>query len=263
VHLCLYPQYHAEWRDENLEAEMAAVQTTVSLGHSLRKENKIKVRQPLPAAHIASADERILHFLQDQQHLIADELNVKKVIFGNNENEFVHLRAKPNFRVLGKKVGKQMKEAQTAIEKLDQSSLEQLMEGETISIRLDGQEFVLTPEDVQVEREVKEGIIAANEGTITIALDTKLDEALLKEGLAREIVNKINTMRREAGFEITDRVSIKMQTNDRVRAAFEQYCDYIKGEVLAVDVQFGNSDGTEWDLNGEPAKITLDKIATR
>ena len=88
-----------------------------------------------------------------------------------------------------------------------------------------------------------------------------LDEALLIEGLAREIVNKINTMRREAGFDVTDRVSVRMQTPDRVRKCFDQYYDYISGEVLAVDVQFGECEGSEWDLNGEPAKINLTRIA--
>ena len=261
VHLCHYPQYQPDWRDENLEAEMEAVQTTVSLGHSLRKENKIKVRQPLPMAQIASADARVLHFLEDQQHLIADELNVKKVIFSNNEEDFVHLLAKPNFRVLGKKVGKQMKDAQNAIEALNQAALEQLMEGGNATIRLNGTDFILTSEDVQVERRVKEGIIAANLGHITIALDTKLDEALQMEGLAREIVNKINNMRRETGLAVTDRIHILVESTDRVQQCFEKYRDYIGGEVLAVSVKFDKCSGTEWDLNGEPAKINIERAA--
>jgi isoleucyl-tRNA synthetase len=262
VHLCLFPTYHAEWRDETLEAEMAAVQTTVSLGHGLRKEHKLKVRQPLAAAHIASGDERILHFLRDQQHLIADELNVKDVLFGSHEEEFVHLIAKPNFRVLGKKVGKLMKAAQTAIENLDQERLGLLMDGQNVPIKIEGEEVVLSPEDVQVERRVREGMIAANEGAITIALDTTLNEELLNEGLAREIVNKINTMRREAEFEVTDRIHVRMQTTDRVQKCYAQFADYICGEVLALSVDFGPCEGNEWDLNGELAKIVLSKERT-
>ena len=261
VHLCDYPVYHPETRDEALEASMDAVQIIVSLGHGLRKEHKLKVRQPLARAHVVSDDERILHFLQDQQHLIADELNVKEVVFSNNEKQFVSLKAKPNFRVLGKKVGKLMKVAQTAIDAFDVKQLSALMKGESVSIHLDGEEVILTPEDVQVERIVREGLAAANDGLMTIVLDTQLTEELLKEGLVREIVNKVNTMRREAGFDVTDRIKIKLQTTDRVKQCFEEYQDYIRNEVLAVEVSFGNSEGIEVDLNGEPAVIFLEKIA--
>ncbi len=260
VHLNLYPKYRTDLRDTNLEAEMAAVQTTVSLGHGLRKECMIKVRQPLPAAHIISNDERTLHFLKDQQHLIAEELNVKEVVFGTNEDEFVRLLAKPNFRILGKKVGKRMKAAQSVIESMPQEQLEQLMEGQNVTVQIEGEQFMLAPEDVQVERQVREGLVAANEGPITIALNIKLNEDLLLEGLAREIVNKVSTMRREADFAVTDRIIVTMETTDRVKACFEKYKDYICKEILAVEVNFGSTDGIEWDLNGEPAKINLKRL---
>lgn len=260
VHLCDYPAYHQETRDLALEDSMAAVQTIVSLGHGLRKEHKLKVRQPLPRAHVVSDDARILHFLQDQQHLIADELNVKEVVFSSNEKQFVSLKAKPNFRILGKKVGKLMKAAQTAIDAFDTKELTALMKGESVPIKLGGEEFVLTPEDVQVDRIVREGLVAANDGVMTIVLDTTLSDALLKEGLAREIVNKVNTMRREANFDVTDRIKLRMQTTDRVKACFDEYKDYIQNEVLAVDVSFGKSEGSEVDLNGEPAVIALERV---
>lgn len=259
VHLCDFPIYRKERRREKLEAEMEAVQVTVSLGHALRKEHKLKVRQPLPAAHLASSDPRILSFLEDQQHLIAEELNVKKVTFSDNEKEFVSLKAKPNFRVLGKKVGKLMKAAQTAIEQFSQKELKELLDGKTVVIHLEGQSIPLTPEDVQVERAVHEGLVAANQGLITIALDTHLDEELLLEGLAREIVNKVNTMRREADFAVTDRIKLRMQTTDRVIESYKKFQDYICQEVLAVDVEFGPTKGTEWDLNGEPTIISIEK----
>lgn len=259
VHLCDFPVYEEAKRREKLEAEMAAVQITASLGHGLRKEHKLKVRQPLAAAHLASADPRVLDFLQDQQHLIADELNVKHVSFSSNEQDFVSLKAKPNFRVLGKKVGKLMPLAQKAIEKFSQTELNELLNNRPVVIHLEGHPVTLTTEDVQVERAVHEGIIAANQGTITIALDTKLNEELLLEGLAREIVNKVNTMRREADFSVTDRIKISMQTTERVIACFARYKDYIWHEVLAVEVQFGSCEGTEWDLNGEPTTIAISR----
>ncbi len=256
-----YPAYHAEMRDETLEATMAAVQLTVSLGHALRKEVKMKVRQPLGIAHIASHDTDVLKLVAAQQNLIAEELNVKQVLLSNDEKQFVSLKAKPNFRVLGKKVGKLMKAAQATIEQFDQQQLATLMKGGTVGILLEEEPIELTPEDVQVERVVHEGMVAANEGAITIALETALTDELLLEGLAREIVNKINTMRREGGFAVSDRINIRIDTNERVKACFAGYRDYIMGEVLGVDLSFGPSpDGTAWDLNGEPATISLTKI---
>lgn len=257
VHLSIFPEYLPEKRDENLEETMSAVQLTVSLGHSLRKEHRLKVRQPLPKAHVISANAHILNFLLEQQHLIADELNVKKVYFEHDETEFVTLKAKPNFRILGKKVGKLMKQVQDVINSFDQHQLAVLLEGRELEFSVEGEQISLTKEDVQVERVVRDGIIAANSGFITIALDTTLTEELLMEGLAREIVNKINTMRREQGLEITDRIKIIMETTNRVQSCFELYKSYIMNEVLAIDVQFKSCGGTEWDLNGEPTKIEL------
>ncbi len=261
VHLCDYPKYRPEERDVQLEDAMAAVMTTVSLGHALRKENKLKVRQPLSKAHIASDDGTVLALLRDQQHLIADELNVKQIEFGSNEDEFVSLLVKPNFRVLGKKVGKKMRAAQQVIENFDRKHVLALFDGQDVSIDLEGEPFQLTPEDVQVERKVHDGIIAANAGAITIALDTDLSEELIVEGLAREIVNKVNTMRREAGFDVSDRIEVTMQTTDLVKKCVAQHRDYIFHEVLAVTIDFGPCEGQEWDLNGEVSVISLKKVS--
>ncbi|MBA3722945.1 MAG: isoleucine--tRNA ligase [Parachlamydiaceae bacterium] len=260
VHLCDFPVYKASCRNEKLESEMAAVQITVSLGHGLRKEHKLKVRQPLAAAYIASGDPATLASLKEQKNLIEDELNVKEAFFTHNEEEFVSLKAKPNFRVLGKKVGKLMKSVQEAVDKFGQEQLLTLLNGKNVTIEVEGEKITLTPEDIQVERSVHEGLVAANEGAITIGLETRLNEDLLLEGLSREIVNKINTMRREADFAVTDRIKIQMQTTDRVKHCFELYNDYIKQEVLAVDIQFGPCNGTEWDLNGELTIIAIYKV---
>ncbi|MBS4168545.1 isoleucine--tRNA ligase [Parachlamydia sp. AcF125] len=261
VHLCAYPVYQKKLRNQELEKGMEAVQTVVSLGHALRKEHKLKVRQPLAAVHLACPDEPILHFLIDQQHLIAEELNVKKVEFSSNETEWVSLKAKPNFRVLGKKVGKLMKAAQQAIDTFTQAQLAELLEGKSLAVMLEGKELWVTNEDVQVERSVHSGMIAANEGMLTVALDTILTEPLLIEGLAREVINKVNTMRREAGFAVTDRICIQLETTERVKECFVQHGAYIHGEVLALQVDFLDKvDGQEWDLNGEKTKINLIKM---
>jgi isoleucyl-tRNA synthetase len=260
VHLCHYPTYHADFRDEALEASMKAAQVSVSLGHALRKEHKLKVRQPLSKVHIAVGDDQTFHFLQEQQHLIAEELNVKEVSLSHDEGQFVSLKAKPNFRVLGKKVGKSMKDVQLAIDKLDQSHLELFMQGEKVPIHVNGETFELTSEDVQVERTVHEGLVAANENQITIALDTHLTEDLLIEGLARELVNKINTMRREAGFNVTDRIDVKLETTPQVQLCYVHFREYIHNETLAIKVEFVPCEGSEWDLNGEKAKILLSRV---
>lgn len=260
IHLCDYPAYHSDSRDERLEAEMAAVQKTVSLGHALRKEHKLKVRQPLSKLHIASSNPEVIEFLKDQQHLVAEELNVKNVEFSANEQEFVQLKAKPNFRILGKKLGKMMKSAHQVINSFDQKKLETLLEGNNIVATIEGENVELTPEDVEVDRIVHEGMIAANEGEITIALDTQLDEALVIEGLARELVNKINTMRRDAGLDVSDRIKVVIEATELVKSCFEIHGDYIKGEVLAISFNFEPCDGVEWDLNGEFAKISLEKV---
>lgn len=260
VHLCDYPVANDALRDEQLENEMALVQAAVSSGHALRKEYKIKVRQPLARADIVCGDAASLEALKRQAHLIADELNVKEVIFHSDEEIFVRLSPKPNFRLLGKKVGKSMQAVQKKIQELPQQSLRSLMQGGTLSLTVDGESWTLTSEDIQVERSVKEGTVAQTtpEG-ITIVLETKLNDELLIEGLARELVNKINTMRREGGYAVTDRITVQLETTDRVKQAFAHHRDYICNDILAVTVQFESNDGESLDLNGETTKISIAK----
>ncbi len=260
VHLSSYPSYHPQVRNKILEKTMAAVQTAVSLGHGLRKEHKLKVRQPLPIAYIVTEDSEILQFLREQQHLIAEELNVKQVLFENDETKFVALNVKPNYRILGKKVGNQMKAVQAAIENLTTTELNTLIQQQQLTLPITTEfSLLLTPEDIQIERKVHANMIAANEGKITVALETTLDDSLLEEGLMRELVNKINTMRRDAALAVSDRINITIQTTDRVRSCYSNYKEYISGEVLALDVQFAPCQGTQWDLNGELTTIHLEK----
>lgn len=262
VHLCDWPHARSEWRDANLEEAMAIVQAAVSLGHGLRKEHKLKVRQPLAAAFVASGDPMVFTRLQNHQQLIADELNVKEVRFSDDERQFVHLQAKPNFRELGKKVGKRMKAVQTAIGAFDQQQLGALLSGQTLSLTVEGEPLELTSTDVQVERQVREGLVAANAGVMTLALETVLTEDLLIEGYAREIVNKVNTMRREQELEVSDRIQLTMDTTPRIQETFNVWGDFIRGEVLAESVVFAACpQGTTWDLNGESAVIAVTPIS--
>lgn len=260
VHLCDYPVYRDDLRDEELETEVEAAQKAVSLGHSLRKEYKLKVRQPLARAHLITLNEQLLKALEKQKHLISDELNVKKIELHSDESAFVQWFAKPNFPLLGKKIGKLMPQAQKLIQEFDRKQIQALYEGRSIIIEVAGNKIDLTSEDVHIERKVKEGLAAGVEGDLTVALDVELNEELKLEGLAREIINKINTMRRDLGFEVTDRIRIFMDTTRRVEEAFRLHHDAICNEVLAVDVQFGKAAGEVWDLNGEQALISVQRV---
>jgi isoleucyl-tRNA synthetase len=261
VHLCDYPIYHPESRNPSLEEGMEALQVIVSLGHALRKEHKLKVRQPLIAAHIVCSNEHLLDFMRHQMHLIADELNVKKVIFHRESHEFVKLSIKPNFRILGKKVGSHMKEAQLLIQNLTQEQINTLLEQKNLPIVLGDENFSLSSEDVEITRKVHEGWIAMNAGELTIALDAQLNEELILEGIARELVNKINTMRRSANFAVTDRIHVLLGATEKVKHAFSIHGNYIKEEVLATQVKWGSApNSTPWDINGEPVTISIERV---
>ncbi|QVL58331.1 MAG: isoleucine--tRNA ligase [Simkaniaceae bacterium] len=255
VHLCDYPMVDGTLRDETLEKEMASVQTAVSMGHALRKEYKFKVRQPLPKAHLISSDPDVIKLLKAQEHLILDELNVKAIEYHADEKGFVEISIKPNFKTLGRRAGPLMKKVQAAILDLPSDALD----GGSYDLQIDGETFSITAQDVLVDRKVKEGTIAATEGAITIALDTTLDEPLKLEGLAREIVNKVNTQRRNQGFEVTDRITMTIDSTPYVQECFDKHGDYISGEVLATDVKFEKTEGEVWDLNGEHAVISLQR----
>ncbi len=259
VHLCRYPAYHSELRDEHLEQAMAKVQEAVSLGHSLRKGHEIKVRQPLAKAYIISSNRTSLKLLEEEQDVIAEELNVQKIVFSEDESQFVTLQAKPNFRVLGKKIGKLMNAAHKVINELPYEQLSKLMAGETVTVVVEDQHIELTSNEVEVERRVKEGLVAENAKDITVALDTELTDELLDLGLAREIVNKLNIMRKEQGLDITDRIAVTLDTTDRVKNCIEKHKSSIGPEVLALSFSFGKCEGSSIDLNGDEARVFLER----
>lgn len=263
VHLCDYPTPTSADRNLNLEKEMEVTQVLVSVGHSLRKEYKLKVRQPLRKAHLVTSDPVLFAAMEKQTALIADELNVHEIAFSSDESPFVTLSCTPNFRVLGKKVGAKMKAVQQAIEALGQKEKRILLQGDPLEIVVEGERITLTSEDVSVRREVVAGLVARTEGGITLVLDTHLDEALLLEGIARELVNKINMQRKESGFQVTDRIQLCLDTTDRVKNAFALHKDYIMGEVLATQVDFLPCEGIEWDINGERTLLALTHSSTK
>ena len=253
VHLCDFPKYDSEKRDVVLEKKMACVKQAVSLGHSLRKEKRVKVRQPLPKVMLITSNEDELASLEKGEDLILEELNVKQALFYKDESSFVNLVVKPNFKTLGRKVGAKMGAVKEAILKLERESVESLLRGGSVTI----EGFEIASDDVLIDRKVKEGVAATCVGSLTVALDLTLSEDLLLEGLAREIVNKINTMRRNQDFAVTDRIAVKMETSERVQKAFSLHEDYIRHEILAEAFDFTSCGGEDWDLNGESARIEI------
>jgi isoleucyl-tRNA synthetase len=262
VHLDHFPAKDVFKRDVDLEAAHDAAQKVVKLAHALRKGLKMKVRQPLAKAFVVTVDEKMQKDLLAVGNIIADEINVKEVVFSTDEHVFVTLKAKPNFRVLGKKVGGRMKAIQTALEHLPFSKLQEFLEKKSLSLHLEeGVRVDLTDEDIEVVRFVRESVVAMHESGLTVAFDVTLDEKLLSEGLAREVVNKLNSMRRDQDFAVTDRIKVAIDTTDRARACIEEWMDHIKEETLATEISFQKVSGTEWDLNGEHAVIAIYPIA--
>ena len=250
VHLCEFPTANAAARDLALEKRMAAVQTVVELGRRLRADNDLKVRQPLSAIRIAGADVKGL------EDLIMDELNVKKVEYVADETELCDVSYKANFKTLGKKCGSKMKAVAAAIAAAGKGQ-EGRGKREDKWI-VEGVEIL--PEDVLVTRAPKAGLVVASEGAAVVALETALTPELVAEGLAREFVSHVQAMRKEADFEVTQRINVTVEADDELKAALEAHAEYVKGETLTVEFAFGAVEAESVDLNGHAAKI---KIQTR
>ncbi|MBI5346370.1 MAG: isoleucine--tRNA ligase [Chlamydiae bacterium] len=259
VHLCDYPLYIEKKRDEHLEFEMNYVQRAVSIGHALRKEYKLKVRQPLLKAYI-EADSKILKYLEKQKDLILEELNVKELELLKDESRFIEIFVKPNFRTLGKKLGKNLPKAQEILQKFDLKKITELQNQKKVSVNIDGEVVEILLEDVVIEKKVKEGVAASRDPEIAVALDTTITPDLIDEGIAREIVNRINLLRKEKGFEVTDRIKIVFDTTDVVKNSFSKHKEYICNEILAIDVKFEKTHGDELEFNEEKAVVLIEKV---
>ncbi len=249
VHLCDFPTANAAARDLALEKRMAAVQTVVELGRRLRADNDLKVRQPLSAIRVAGADVKGL------EDLIMDELNVKKVEYVSDETELCDVSYKANFKTLGKKCGSKMKAVAAAIAGLGTDGgsgapapWPKVIEG--VEIALD---------DVIITRSPKAGLVVASEGATVVALETTLTPELVAEGLAREFVSHVQAMRKEADFEVTQRIALRVEADAEMRAALEAHRGYVTGETLALALDFGEVSAEATDLNGHAVKIAVAK----
>ena len=255
VHLSLLREPDAHRIDEALEQRMEYAQRIVSLGFSLRKAGNVRVRQPLSKLLIPVLDATFEAQLKQVEDLILQELNVKSIEYVGGDA--LSKTIKPNFRVLGKKVGKQMKLAAAAITALDATAIATLERDGQYDIDLDGTSYTLTTEDVDIQAADIPGWEIASDGPLTVALDLTLTPALEQEGLARELVNRIQNLRKAAGLEVTDRIQVTLSPNDALAAAVAVHGDYVRSEVLADQISTDDSArGTEEDF-GEAGVVQV------
>ncbi len=258
VHLCNFPVADDSKIDSELEKNMDEVLKIVVLGRASRNAANIKNRQPI-AKMFVKAPETLPKFFVE---IIEDELNVKAVEFRADMEEFVKYQIKPNFRVLGKKVGKQMGAVQNALKNLNGAAAKSELDktGE-LKLQIDGGEVVLTAEDIEIAVSQTEGYNCQTDNDISIALSTELTPALIEEGFVREIISKVQTMRRDSKFEVTDRIKIFVDGNKKLAEIISNNADEIKKVALADEIIFDSTceNSKEWDINGEKISLGVEK----
>ena len=251
VHLSDYPVAEENKRDFALEFKMDTVQKAVSMGRSLRSQYNLKNRQPLRSVEFVTRNPEEKAVLLEMEESIREELNVKKVVFHEREDELVEYSAKANFKVLGKELGPLMKAASAVIAALDQSSIQSILEGGTLSIDVEGKTVELTEEKIIVERHEKAALKVVNDGTLTVALDSEITEELKLEGYVRDFVRGIQNLRKESGFEVTDRIEITASGNETLEKAFNMFADYISSETLAEKATWVSSLENATDISAD------------
>ena len=262
VHLAAYPKADEAAIDSKLEKRMAIAQQITSMVLSLRRKKNLKVKQPLTAIMIPVLDEAQKQDIEAVADLIMSEVNVKGINYVGGDAGILVKRIKPDFKKLGPKFGKNMKAAAQALTSLEQSQIAQFEKDGKIALTLNGEEAVVELADVEVISEDIPGWLVANDGNITVALDITITDDLRKEGIARELVNRIQNVRKSKDFNITDRIVVKITPDEHVNNAVAQFKDYIAKQVLAVAIELAPVEGTDviaLDMDDYELKITVDK----
>lgn len=262
VHLAAYPKANEAAIDSKLEKRMAIAQQITSMVLSLRRKKNLKVKQPLTAIMIPVLDEAQKQDIEAVADLIMSEVNVKGINYVGGDAGILVKRIKPDFKKLGPKFGKNMKAAAQALTSLEQSQIAQFEKDGKIALTLNGEEAVVELADVEVISEDIPGWLVANDGNITVALDITITDDLRKEGIARELVNRIQNVRKSKDFNITDRIVVKITPDEHVNDAVAQFKDYIAKQVLAVAIELAPVEGTDviaLDMDDYELKITVDK----
>ncbi|MBR1806574.1 MAG: class I tRNA ligase family protein, partial [Selenomonadaceae bacterium] len=254
VHLCDYPQADEKFIDAELEANMDAVLKIVVLGRAARNAANIKNRQPVANMFVKSTQPLPEFFVE----IVEDELNVKRVEFRDDMSEFIRYNLKPNFRVLGKKVGKRMGEVKAALEHVDGLAAKTELD-KTGEFKLG--DITLTAEDVEVTITQTDGFNCQSDADFSVALSTVLTPKLVEEGFVREIISKIQVMRRESNFEVTDRIKIFASESDKLAEVITGNAEEIMSVTLADEIVFENHDGAKtWDINGEEIALAVERV---
>lgn len=255
VHLSAFPKVEASEIDTTLEQRMELAQKVTSMVLSLRKKEHVIVRQPLQKICIPATDACQKENIEAMSQLILDEVNVKELEFV--EGDMLEKKVKCNFRVMGKKFGKLMKAVAAAVGALSQDAINELSVNGSVQVNVDGQTVEIVREDVEIVSEDIPGWTVANDGALTVALDLEITEELKNEGMAREIVKRIQAYRKSSGFEITDHIHVVLSHDDNLQKAVEAYHDYICSQVLADKLEFGAPESGE-ELDFEDFKISVD-----
>jgi len=255
VHLCSYPEVDASRIDESLAGTMGSIRELVSLGLKVRTDNKLKVRQPLASLTVVVADPSIATVLEPYVGVMAEELNVKAINFARDAGAFVNYKVKPNFSALGKKLGGKMKATQTAIAQASPNELKRALDADGKAyVTVDGEKLALTPDELQVLVEAKDGFAAASATIGVVILDIKLDEALISEGLYREVLSKVQATRKDLDLDYQARIRLAIAGDPAVVEACRSREALLKQETLAKEIVYDVS------LGSEPREIKLDKM---
>ena len=258
IHLCDFPEVKAEWINEELEANMEEVLQIVGLGRACRNGSNIKNRQPLGNMFV-KANKELDTYCTD---IIKEELNIKNVQFVNDAADLLSYSFKPQMRTLGPKYGKQLGEIREALQSLDGSKAkDELDSNGVLKLTISIGEIELSEEDLLIETTQKEGYYSLSDFGVTVAIDTTLTEELITEGFVREIISKVQTMRKDAGFEVMDRINIYVDGTDKIKSIVENNKAAIIGDVLCDEIIIGSLDGyqADWNINGEDTKLGVKK----
>lgn len=258
VHLAKYPEADESFIDSDLEIRMGMAQKITSMVLALRRKVNIKVRQPLQAIMIPAVDDEQKNHIEAVKDLIKNEVNVKELRFVEGSGVLVK-KVKCNFRTMGKKFGKLMKGIAAAMGNLSQEEISQLQTTGSYELEVEGQKAVVEATDVEIISEDIPGWLVSNEGNLTVALDVELTDELLNEGMARELINRIQNIRKEIGLEITDRINVTLSPDTKVEAALAGFADYIKAQVLADNVCIADNDGIAAEIEDLNINIKVAK----
>lgn len=258
VHLCDFPQVREEWIDTGLESDMDQVLKAVVMGRAARNTANLKNRQPIGRMYVKAGHELSPFYVK----IIEEELNVKQVVFADDVREFTSYTFKPQLKTVGPKYGKLLNQIRQALAGVNGSeAMDTLNEKGSLCFGFDGQEVVLTKEDLLIEVSQKDGYVTEEDNYMTVVLDTNLTPELIEEGFVREIISKIQTMRKEAGFEVMDHIAVYQDGNERIAGLFKEHAEEIKAEVMADTIFLGSMGGyaKEWNINGENGMIGVEK----